>query len=146
MMGTRTMSETSTDRLGIVPASLAPSAERRDEQRAGIDGVRETPGPGDESFEDGLLAHLPVLHRVALRLTRRQHDAEDLVQETVARALAHRAQFQRGTNLRAWLLTIERSIFLNAHRRMRSTPRLRSVDEMDEGTLARGAPSRQNRG
>ena len=64
----------------------------------------------------------------------------------MARTLAHRAQLHPGTNLRAWLLTIKRSIFLNAHRRMRSTPRLRSVDEMDEGTLARGAPSRQNRG
>jgi RNA polymerase sigma-70 factor (ECF subfamily) len=100
-----------------------------------LNGATETPGPGDESFEDGILDHLPVLHRVAVRLTRRQHDAEDLVQETVARALAHRAQFQHGTSLRAWLLSIERSIFLNAHRRMRSTPRLQSLDEVNESTL-----------
>jgi RNA polymerase sigma-70 factor, ECF subfamily len=129
------MSETSTDRLTMVPASLAPSAEHGDEQHTWIDGVRETPGPSDESFEDGILVHLPILHHVALRLTRRHHDAEDLVQETVARALAHQAQFQRGTNLCAWLLTIERSIFLNAHRRMRQAPPLQSMDAVDESTL-----------
>jgi RNA polymerase sigma-70 factor (ECF subfamily) len=110
-------------------------AEHGDEQHRWIDGVLETPGPGDESFEDGLVAHLPLLHRVALRLTRRHQDAEDLVQETVARALAHQAQFQRGTNLRAWLLTIERSIFLSAHRRRRQAPPLQSMDAVDENTL-----------
>jgi len=134
-MGTHTMSETSTNRLRIVPASVAPSAEQGDEQCARIDGVIETPGPGDESFEVGLLAHLPVLRHVALRLTRRQHDAEDLVQETVARAIAHQAQFHRGTNLRAWLLTIERSIFLSTRRRMRQAPPPQSMDAVDESTL-----------
>ena len=129
------MSETSTDRLRMVPASFAPSTEHGDEQHTGIDGVRETPGPSDESFEDGIVAHLPILHRVALRLTRQHHDAEDLVQETVARALAHQAQFHRGTNLRAWLLTIERSIFLSTRRRMRQAPPPQSMDAVDESTL-----------
>jgi RNA polymerase sigma-70 factor (ECF subfamily) len=68
-------------------------------------------------------------------LTRRPYDAEDLVQETVARALAYRAQFHPGTNLRSWLLTIERSIFLNSHRRVRYAPQLQSMDNLDETTL-----------
>jgi RNA polymerase sigma-70 factor (ECF subfamily) len=89
----------------------------------------------DESFEDGILAHLPALHRVAVRLTRRPYDAEDLVQETVARALAYRAQFHPGTNLRSWLLTIERSIFLNSYRGVRHAPQLQSIDNLDENTL-----------
>ena len=95
----------------------------------------EAPGPGGENFEDGILAYLPVLHRVAVRLTRRPCDAEDLVQETVARALAYRAQFHPGTNLRSWLLTIERSIFLNSHRSVRCAPQLQSMDNLDENTL-----------
>jgi RNA polymerase sigma-70 factor (ECF subfamily) len=105
------------------------------EPDAPINGATETPGPGDENFEDGILAHLPVLHRVAIRLTCRPYDAEDLVQETMARALAYRAQFQRGTNLRSWLLTIERSIFLNSHRSVRHGPQLQSMDNLDENTL-----------
>ncbi len=88
------------------------------------------------SFEDGLLAELAVLHHMALRLTRQAQDAEDLVQETVARALAHRAQFQPGSSLRAWLITIERSLFISAYRRRRRAPMLQSLDILEEeGTL-----------
>jgi RNA polymerase sigma-70 factor (ECF subfamily) len=68
-------------------------------------------------------------------LTRRPYDAEDLVQETVARALAYRAQFHPGTNLRSWLLTIERSIFLNGCRSARHAPQLQSMDDLDENAL-----------
>jgi RNA polymerase sigma-70 factor (ECF subfamily) len=70
-----------------------------------------------------------------VRLTRRPYDAEDLVQETVARALAYRAQFHPGTNLRSWLLAIERSIFLNSYRSVRHAPQLQSMDNLDENTL-----------
>jgi RNA polymerase sigma-70 factor, ECF subfamily len=104
-----------------------------------INGATETPGPGDESFNEGILAHLPALHRVAVRLTCRPYDAEDLVQETVARALAYRAQFHPGTNLRSWLLTIERSIFLNSRRSVRHAPQLQSMDNLDENTLYSGS-------
>jgi RNA polymerase sigma-70 factor, ECF subfamily len=57
------------------------------------------------------------------------------VQENVARALAYRAQFHHGTNLRSWLLTIERSIFLNSHRSVRCAPQLQSMDNLDENML-----------
>ena len=111
------------------------ATEHGNQRDTPINRVTETPGPGDESFEDGILAHLPALHRVAVRLTRRQHDAEDLVQETVARALAYRALFHPGTNLRSWLLTIERSIFLNSYRSVHHAPQLQSMDNLDENTL-----------
>jgi RNA polymerase sigma-70 factor (ECF subfamily) len=57
------------------------------------------------------------------------------VQETVARALAYRAQFHPGTNLRSWLLTIERSIFLNSYRSVRNAPQPQRMDNLDENTL-----------
>jgi RNA polymerase sigma-70 factor (ECF subfamily) len=53
----------------------------------------------------------------------------------VARALAYRAQFHPGTNLRSWLLTIERSIFLNSYRSVRHAPQPQSMDNLDENTL-----------
>ena len=111
------------------------ATEHGNQRDTPINRVTETPGSGDESFEDGILAHLPALHRVAVRLTRRPYDAEDLVQETVARALAYRAQFHPGTNLRSWLLTIERSIFLNSYRSVHHAPQLQSMDNLDENTL-----------
>jgi RNA polymerase sigma-70 factor, ECF subfamily len=90
---------------------------------------------GYDTFVDEVVDHLDVLYRVARRLTRQTQDAEDLVQETIARALARRAQFHPGTNLRAWLLTIERSLFVDAYRRARRGPLTQSLDEVEEGLL-----------
>ena len=95
---------------------------------------------GHDTFVAEVMEHLEVLHRAALRLTRRPQDAEDLVQETATRALARRAQYQPGTNLRAWLLTIERSLFVDAYRRARRGPVTQRLDEVEEESLyGRGA-------
>jgi RNA polymerase sigma-70 factor (ECF subfamily) len=91
---------------------------------------------GYQSFAEEMLLHLDTLHRCAVRLTGTLQDAEDLVQETVARALACHAQFRPGTNLRAWLCTIQRSLFLDGYRRRRRAPLLHSLDLLEEeGTL-----------
>jgi RNA polymerase sigma-70 factor (ECF subfamily) len=83
----------------------------------------------DYVFAMELVGQIPALHRGALRLTRHDADAQDLVQETVTRALERRAQFQSGTNLRAWLFTIQRSLFINAYRRRRQVAWLGSLEE-----------------
>jgi RNA polymerase sigma-70 factor (ECF subfamily) len=90
---------------------------------------------GYDTFGDEVVGHLDVLHRVARRLTRQAQDAEDLVQETIARALDRRAQFHPGTNLRAWLLAIERSLFVDTYRRARRGPLTQSIDDVEEGVL-----------
>ena len=87
----------------------------------------------DEVFATEVVGHMPALQRGALRLTRHQADAQDLVQETVLRALERRAQFQPGTNLRAWLFTIQRSLFIDAYRRRRRAAWLGSIEEQDQG-------------
>jgi RNA polymerase sigma-70 factor, ECF subfamily len=56
------------------------------------------------------------LHAAAMRLTRNAVDAEDLVQETLAKAYAHASGYQQGTNLRAWLMRIELNTFYDACR------------------------------
>jgi RNA polymerase sigma-70 factor (ECF subfamily) len=83
-------------------------------------------------FSAELVDQIPALRRVALRLTRHAADAEDLVQETVTHALERRAQFQLGTNLRAWLFTIQRSLFINAYRR-RHGAWLGSLEDEEHG-------------
>jgi RNA polymerase sigma-70 factor (ECF subfamily) len=80
----------------------------------------EEPGltsSAEDWFEAGLLGHLDALYGVSRRLTRNQALAEDLVQDTVVKAMRARAHFEKGTNLKAWLLRILTNTFLNRYRR-----------------------------
>ncbi|MEP6593352.1 MAG: sigma-70 family RNA polymerase sigma factor, partial [Acidobacteriota bacterium] len=60
--------------------------------------------------------YLDSLYGMAMRLTRRPSDAEDLVQDTYLKAFRAAAQFKRGTNLKAWLFTILHNTFRNMRR------------------------------
>jgi RNA polymerase sigma-70 factor (ECF subfamily) len=68
-------------------------------------------------FEKEVLEQLPSLLSVASRLMRNAPEAEDLVQDTVLKAIRARGQFESGTNLRAWLLKILTNTFINRYRR-----------------------------
>ena len=72
--------------------------------------------PADPVFAEEVLAHLDSLFAAAMRLTRNRPDAEDLVQDTVVKALRFSGQFSRGTNLRAWLYTILHNTWRNRRR------------------------------
>jgi RNA polymerase sigma-70 factor (ECF subfamily) len=75
--------------------------------------------PSSRSFRTEALSHAETLHRLAMRLSGSAAQADDLVQETYARALGGEASFQAGTNLRAWLCRILRNAFVDAHRKTR---------------------------
>jgi RNA polymerase sigma-70 factor (ECF subfamily) len=70
-----------------------------------------------EEFEQAILAQAPNLLAVACRLTRSRADAEDLVQDSLVKALRAREQYEAGTNLKAWLLKILKNTFINRYRR-----------------------------
>jgi RNA polymerase sigma-70 factor (ECF subfamily) len=73
--------------------------------------------PGEtEAFASEVLAHLKPLYATALRLTRHRADAEDLVQDTVVKALRFARRYERGTNLKAWLFTILHNTWRNTRR------------------------------
>jgi len=72
-------------------------------------------------FHDQLTAVLPRLRIYALSLTRNRDAADDLVHDTVVKALAGRQSFQPGTNLAAWLFRIQRNEFISGLRRLRPT-------------------------
>ena len=70
-----------------------------------------------DSFEVELLGHLDTLYGVSCRMTKSTTEAEDLVQDTVVKAMRARDQFTPGTNLKAWLLRILTNTFINRYRR-----------------------------
>jgi RNA polymerase sigma-70 factor, ECF subfamily len=75
-----------------------------------------------DTFASDALSYLDSLYGTALRLTRRPADAEDLVQDTYLKAFRSSGQFERGTNLKAWLFTILHNTFRNMRRHVRRDP------------------------
>jgi len=70
-----------------------------------------------KEFEELTLPHLDPLYSAALRLTKNERDAEDLVQDTFLRAYRFFDKFERGTNIKAWLFRILTNTFINRYRR-----------------------------
>ncbi len=70
-----------------------------------------------QEFESLALAQLDSLYSAALRLTKNERDAEDLVQDTCMRAFRFFDKFERGTNIKAWLFKILTNTFINRYRR-----------------------------
>ncbi len=91
-------------------------------------GAAGIPTVTDERFGAEPLDYLDALYGTALRLTRNQADAEDLVQDTYLKAIRFSSRFTRGTNLRAWLFTILHNTFLNQRRRQHGDPVLTDSD------------------
>jgi RNA polymerase sigma-70 factor (ECF subfamily) len=70
-----------------------------------------------DEFEALALRHLDALYGAAVRLTRNERDAEDLVQDALLRAYRFFDRFERGTNIKAWLFKILTNTFINRYRR-----------------------------
>jgi RNA polymerase sigma-70 factor, ECF subfamily len=90
-----------------------------------------------DEFEAEALRHLDALYRTALRMTRSEADAEDLVQETYIRAFRFRDQFTLGTNMKAWLFRILTNTFINTYRRKSAQPEVTDLEGVDEFSLYR---------
>jgi RNA polymerase sigma-70 factor (ECF subfamily) len=80
----------------------------------------------DDALRDAVLAAVPKLRAFAISLSGNVDRADDLVQETLLRALANIDSFQPGTNLQAWLFTILRNLFRSEYRKRR-----REVEDTD---------------
>lgn len=87
-------------------------------------------------FERDVLPLLDRLYPAALRMTRNSVDAEDLVQETCAKAFASFHQFTEGTNVKAWLYRILTNTFISSYRKRQREPWM-VTNETDDWQLAR---------
>jgi RNA polymerase sigma-70 factor (ECF subfamily) len=87
------------------------------EERAALAERRSGAEPRD-GFDSEALQHLDALYSFGLKLARSRDDAEDLVSETILRALERWPQYRLGTNIRAWLFTILYHLFITRTRRI----------------------------
>ena len=90
-------------------------------------------------FEDEALVYVDQLYSAALRMTRNPTDAEDLVQETIAKAFAAFHQYRPGTNLKAWLYRILTNTFINTYRKKQREPQQSSGEDVEDWQIARAA-------
>lgn len=85
-----------------------------------------------QQFEELALPLLDQLYGAALRLTRNPQDAEDLVQETYAKAFAAFHQFTPGTNVKAWLYRILNNAFISNYRKAQRRPKEAESDQVED--------------
>ena len=103
-------------------SETTPEAEPRKLAEEARDRVR---------FEEEALALADQVYRVARRLVSTREEAEDLMQETYARAFRSWRSYQPGTNLRAWLLRILTNLNIDRGRRVQRSPDMQPLEEGD---------------
>ncbi|WP_281254966.1 sigma-70 family RNA polymerase sigma factor [Georgenia soli] len=90
-------------------------------------------------FERDALPYLDQLYGAAVRMTRNPADAEDLVQETFAKAFASFHQYRPGTNLKAWLYRILTNTFINSYRKKQREPQQSDAEQVEDWQIHRAA-------
>jgi RNA polymerase sigma-70 factor (ECF subfamily) len=126
-------------------ASQTPTADEPVVDGSSVDGSveptldmsTETPAERAARFEKDAMPFLDQLYSAALRTTRNPADAEDLVQETYAKAFAAFHQYKHGTNLKAWLYRILTNTYINSYRKKQRQPLQSDAAEVEDYQLAR---------
>jgi RNA polymerase sigma-70 factor (ECF subfamily) len=111
-----------TQRYGRPVSEAEPATEARRIAQEARDRAR---------FEDEALGLADQVYRVARRLVGSREEAEDLVQETYARAFRSWRSFTPGTNMRAWILRILTNLNVDRGRRIQRTPQTQPLEESD---------------
>src|ERR1700754_3399122 len=121
--------------LMTIPTSPATAADQASE----APGENETPEQRNARFEADALGFIDQLYAAALRMTRNPSDAEDVVQETYAKAYASFHQFTPGTNLKAWLYRILTNTYINSYRKREREPQISDGENVEDWQIARAA-------
>ncbi|WP_437440577.1 sigma-70 family RNA polymerase sigma factor [Nocardioides eburneus] len=124
--------------------TMSETDDFRDSALTDTDGHPEPVDPATETdeeravrFERDALPFLDQLYSAAMRMTRNPADAEDLVQETFAKAYSSFHQFRPGTNLKAWLYRILTNTFINTYRKKQRQPQQSMSEDVEDWQLAR---------
>ena len=125
------MSISSSSTAGEAAGAVVVTADPADPRSTETDAERT------QRFEAEALQYLDQLYAAAMRMTRNPADAEDVVQETFAKAYASFHQFTPGTNLKAWLYRILTNTYINSYRKKQREPQLSDGENVEDWQLAR---------
>ncbi|GAA5027302.1 RNA polymerase sigma factor SigR [Terrabacter aeriphilus] len=120
--------------LAAAPAADPDDVATRD---ATVDVTAEAEHERRSRFEREAMPLLDQLYSAALRTTRNPSDAEDLVQETFAKAYAAFHQYRPGTNLKAWMYRILTNTYINSYRKKQRQPLESDAAQIEDYQLAR---------
>jgi len=110
--------------VALLPMSSEVDLAVEPSAHGALERASESPFERKERFERDALIFANPLYSAALRYTKNQQDAEDLVQDTFAKAFNSFHQFEPGTNLKAWLYRILTTTFINTYRKDQRRPQI----------------------
>jgi RNA polymerase sigma-70 factor (ECF subfamily) len=131
--------------IKVALAKMSEISKSADNLPAVIDREKESLAERTARFEKDALVFTSQLYSAALRYTRNAHDAQDLVQDTYAKAFTSFHQFEPGTNLKAWLYRILTTTFINNYRKDQRRP-LISGSELEDWQIADASSHTSNLG
>ena len=121
--------------LDLMPTEISNQGSRDAGGLVRVDRKKESAEQRRKRFEADALQYMNQLYSAALRYTKNPADAQDLVQDTYAKAFVSFHQFEPGTNLKAWLYRILTTTFINTYRKDQRRPQL-SDQELEDWQIA----------
>jgi RNA polymerase sigma-70 factor (ECF subfamily) len=121
--------------LDLMPTEISNQGSRDAGELVRVDREKESVEQRRKRFEADALQYMNQLYSAALRYTKNPSDAQDLVQDTYAKAYVSFHQFEPGTNLKAWLYRILTTTFINTYRKDQRRPQL-SDQELEDWQIA----------
>jgi len=121
--------------LDLMPTEISNQGSRDAGELVRVDREKESAEQRRKRFEADALQYMNQLYSAALRYTKNPSDAQDLVQDTYAKAYVSFHQFEPGTNLKAWLYRILTTTFINTYRKDQRRPQL-SDQELEDWQIA----------
>ncbi|MFZ9211532.1 MAG: sigma-70 family RNA polymerase sigma factor [Candidatus Nanopelagicaceae bacterium] len=118
-----------------MPTEISNQGSRDAGELVRVDREKESAEQRRKRFEADALQYMNQLYSAALRYTKNPSDAQDLVQDTFAKAYVSFHQFEPGTNLKAWLYRILTTTFINTYRKDQRRPQL-SDQELEDWQIA----------
>ena len=121
--------------LDLMPTEISKQGSRDAGELVRVDREKESAEQRRKRFENDALQYMNQLYSAALRYTKNPADAQDLVQDTYAKAYVSFHQFEPGTNLKAWLYRILTTTFINTYRKDQRRPK-QSDQELEDWQIA----------